>query len=477
MDGIMEDRYITNPRGPVLNVPVLSLLISRQTHNLATGWEDPTVVISLYSRLGTAGVSKKGHQTKPKRQEVSIPRQEIRIILSRHLTLEISGGKLIFVALGRLGGQLLRLLLEQLEGIRLVDGPALGGLDAVLDPLPHLGARHLGRGGVFHEVVDGHAADAAQPALHISQADVEVLADAVFRHRAGHVHVEQVVSGDVDIFAALEQLVRRGHVLVEDFRGNRCQCRVGHPGAVMAGADFAQLVLSDVVHGPVVGLWVVLNGDLGRHATHGVDTPTMASLDEESDVGVHEGNGHGDGGSVGEDKVGVLAEFLDDGEDVVPSAAVETGGVVAELVDDFVHLKYRSDGLDQDGASDRASWHPDVILRQVEDIVPQSRLEMRLHLGEVEVGAGATLDEFKGIVEEVEAEIEQGAGDGLAIHGEMLLVQMPTSRSADQGGQRTVGTQLVILFSLLEIHLPADGVVEVHLAGDLVVPRWGGGIW
>jgi hypothetical protein len=80
---------------------------------------------------------------------------------------------------------------------------------------------------------------------------------------------------------------------------------------------------------------VVLDGDLGCHAAHGVDTAPVACLDEELDVGVHEGRGHGDGVAVGKDKVGVLAETLDGAEDVVPAAAVETGGVVAELVDDL----------------------------------------------------------------------------------------------------------------------------------------------
>ena len=61
----------------------------------------------------------------------------------------------------------------------------------------------------------------------------------------------------------------------------------------------------------------------------------MAGLDQESDVGVHEWDGHGHAGTVGEDELRVLSEALDDGEDVVPAAAVEAGGVVAEFVDDL----------------------------------------------------------------------------------------------------------------------------------------------
>jgi hypothetical protein len=60
-----------------------------------------------------------------------------------------------------------------------------------------------------------------------------------------------------------------------------------------------------------------------------VHATTVASLDEELDVGVHEGDGHGDSAAVGKDEVGVVAEALDDGEDVVPTAAVEARRVVA----------------------------------------------------------------------------------------------------------------------------------------------------
>jgi len=66
-----------------------------------------------------------------------------------------------------------------------------------------------------------------------------------------------------------------------------------------------------------------------------VDAAGVAGADEEFDVGGHEGDGHCDGAAVGEDEGGVRAETLDDGEDVVPAAAVEAGGVVAEFVDDL----------------------------------------------------------------------------------------------------------------------------------------------
>ena len=55
----------------------------------------------------------------------------------------------------------------------------------------------------------------------------------------------------------------------------------------------------------------------------------MTSLDEKSDVGVHERNRHCDSGTIWKDKPRVLSETLDHGEDIIPAAAVETSGVVA----------------------------------------------------------------------------------------------------------------------------------------------------
>jgi hypothetical protein len=59
-------------------------------------------------------------------------------------------------------------------------------------------------------------------------------------------------------------------------------------------------------------------------AYHGVNAATMAGLDEKLDVGIHEWYGHGDVGTVWENKLGEVAQTLDGAEDVIPSTAVET---------------------------------------------------------------------------------------------------------------------------------------------------------
>lgn len=79
--------------------------------------------------------------------------QEVGIVLASHLGGEVLSGKVELVALGSLGGELVCLLLEKLEGVRLVDALALGGGDAVLDPLPELGAGNLGGGSILPVMV------------------------------------------------------------------------------------------------------------------------------------------------------------------------------------------------------------------------------------------------------------------------------------------------------------------------------------
>ena len=60
--------------------------------------------------------------------------------------------------------------------------------------------------------------------------------------------------------------------------------------------------------------------------------------------------------------------------------------------------------------------------------------EVGFHLWEVEIWAEASADRLVGIVEEVEAEIEEGTRDGVSVNGEMLFFEMPASRTDDESG-------------------------------------------
>lgn len=84
----------------------------------------------------------------PPAQEVKIKLeysrgQEISVVLARHLAREVLRGQLEFVALGRLLGQIVGLLFQELERIGLVNALALGRSHTVADPLPQLASRYL----------------------------------------------------------------------------------------------------------------------------------------------------------------------------------------------------------------------------------------------------------------------------------------------------------------------------------------------
>lgn len=117
----------------------------------------------------------------------------------------------------------------------------------------------------------------------------------------------------------------------------------------------------------------------------------VTGLNEELDVGLHEGNGHGDGRSVRHDILLGRSQLLDAkdktdqpkcnnapaptrslAEDVVPSSAVQARRVVPDLVKELLHLERGRNGLDQDGTSDDTVREADVGSRPGEDVVPQS---------------------------------------------------------------------------------------------------------
>src|SRR5207302_5055191 len=76
----------------------------------------------------------------------------------------------VVVAAAVSGGfaQLCELLVEHHTAERRVDDSPVIELGAMPDPLPELGAADLGGGGVLHQIVEGHAAGAAQPGLDIA---------------------------------------------------------------------------------------------------------------------------------------------------------------------------------------------------------------------------------------------------------------------------------------------------------------------
>ncbi len=71
--------------------------------------------------------------------------------------------------------------------------------------------------------------------------------------------------------------------------------------------------------------------------------------------------------------------------------------MLAELVEDLVHLERGQDRLDEHRRLDRAARDPERVLGGAEDVVPEARLEVALELGQVEVGPEAALEELAAV--------------------------------------------------------------------------------
>ena len=83
--------------------------------------------------------------------------------------------------------------------------------------------------------------------------------------------------------------------------------------------------------------------------------------------------------------------------------------MLAQLVQDLVHLERRQDGLDQDRGPDRPHRRAQLLLGKAEDLVPEPGLEVALQLRQVEGrGESATAAPLQ-VVEDVEPEVEEAA--------------------------------------------------------------------
>ncbi len=80
--------------------------------------------------------------------------------------------------------------------------------------------------------------------------------------------------------------------------------------------------------------------------------------------------------------------------------------MLAQLVQDLVHLERRQNGFDQHGGLDRALWDAKLVLRGDEDVVPQPRFEVRLDLRQVKIGAAAARDQFLRVVKHEQRKVE-----------------------------------------------------------------------
>ena len=144
--------------------------------------------------------------------------------------------------------------------------------------------------------------------------------------------------------------------------------------------------------------------------------------------------------------------------------------MLAQLEENLVHLEGGKDGLDQHRRLDGAAGNAERLLRGDEDIVPQPRLEVGFHLRQIEIGAGSRGLQGGRVVEEVEREVEQAGRDRRAVYANVGLGQVPAAWPDQQRRGTVVEAVGLAARGILEGDGAGDGVAQVDLAADHVVP-------
>ena len=163
-----------------------------------------------------------------------------------------------------------------------------------------------------------------------------------------------------------------------------------------------------------------------------MNAPPVTRFDDQLGVGAHEGSLHCQNRAVGEDSMCVSTQRLHGREQVIPAPAVQSSRVFSHLIQEFVHLKGGRQRFDQTGCFDGASRNAQSRLGGDEHVVPETALQVTFHFRQVVVGARPVVELRFGAVEEMKGEIENTAWNRAAIHQNVLLPQMPSSRANKQ---------------------------------------------
>ncbi len=108
--------------------------------------------------------------------------------------------------------------------------------------------------------------------------------------------------------------------------------------------------------------------------------------------------------------------------------------MVADLVEDLLHLERGGQRLDEERRADRAALEAEGVLGEREEAVPPARLEKVLDLRDVERGRLALRDERIGGVDHAQRKIEEAAGDGLVVDAQVALVEVQAAHADHQHG-------------------------------------------
>src|SRR5262249_47203967 len=112
---------------------------------------------------------------------------------------------------------------------------------------------------------------------------------------------------------------------------------------------------------------------------------------------------------------------------------------------------------------DRSLGDVKLVLCPHENIVPEPRLQVAFHLGQVVIWAGTSFKQRSDVVEEGQAEVKDACRDRLAIDPHMLFKEMPATRAYHQRGNLLVKS---IIFALRAnvADSAVDGIAQIDLS-------------
>ena len=242
------------------------------------------------------------------------------------------------------------------------------------------------------------------------------------------------------------------------------------PGPVTSVSRLALLVLANFGEGALIHLRITPARNERRHPADRMSSPTVAGANEQLRVRAHERNRHRELRAVGEHAVGARAKCLDDAEQVVPAPRVQTSRMIAELIQDLLHLERGEDRFDQHGRANGSVGNTERVLRETEDVVPKTHLEVAFGLRQVEIRPRPASDELLRVVKEVQTEVEQTGRHRSAVDRSVNLLEVPAAGTNDEG--RCSLVELVVLsLRRVERQRPTHRVDEVCLSLDHILPR------
>ena len=302
----------------------------------------------------------------------------------------------------------------------------------MVDPLPDGGTGDFGGGRIFHQTVNRYAAITGDPRFDILHRDTDIGAHPLFgtltftrcqQLLCGNRRI--VITGDKQLVFVFAQ-----HLIENRHRGIS-QARMSNPGSIVTVIGFQRFVRFYLGQNLIVTLGI-FTGNERSHAAHRERAAFMTGFNQQTRVGAKERFIHRHHLAVRQDAVRVILQRFDIAKNVIPTAAVEANNMVAQGMENFVHLEHGRQRFNQQSRFDGAARQIKAVLCIAEHFTPPGCFLPGLRFWQIEIRAAAFCQQRFVVVEEVESKIEQAARDGFATPGDVFFRQMQTAHTTHQ---------------------------------------------